>query len=184
MKRGGAMLNILVLCTGNSARSILGEVLFNSLGKGRVQAFSAGSQPAGKVNPGALLKLEELGLSTSGLRSKSWDEFAGDDALPIDIVITVCDNAAGETCPVWYGSPVTVHWGIPDPAIEGSEEEIRAAFDRACASLERRVSAALELPLESMPPEKQRGALAAIHDAAGSTQNDGDAQDTSFAERQ
>ena len=161
------MLNVLVLCTGNSARSILGEVLFNTLGEGRVRAISAGSKPAGTVNPGALAKLQSEDLSTAGLRSKSWDEFAND--TPIDLVITVCDNAAGEACPVWYGSPVTVHWGIPDPAIDGSEDEIREAFDKAYASLERRVRAALELPLESMPPDKQREALAAIHDAARDT---------------
>ena len=160
------MLNILVLCTGNSARSILGEVLFNTLGNGRVTAASAGSQPAGKVNPGALVKLEAEGLSTEGLRSKSWDEFADSSEYPVDIVITVCDNAAGEACPVWYGSPVTVHWGIPDPAIEGSDEEIRAAFDRAYAALERRIRAALELPLEEMPPEKRQDALTAIHASA------------------
>lgn len=160
------MLNVLVLCTGNSARSILGEVLFNTVGHGRVTAVSAGSRPAGKVNPGALAKLRAEGLSTDGLRSKSWDEFADTSERPVDIVVTVCDNAAGETCPVWYGSPVTVHWGIPDPAIEGSDEEIREAFDRAYASLERRIKAALELPLEDMPPEKRRDALAAIHDSA------------------
>lgn len=160
------MLHVLVLCTGNSARSILGEVLFNSLGNGRVTAVSAGSRPAGKVNPGALARLEREGLSTDGLRSKSWDEFADSSEHPVDVVITVCDNAAGESCPVWYGSPVTVHWGIPDPAIEGSEEAIRAAFDRAFASLERRVRAALELPLEDMTPEKRKDALAAIHASA------------------
>ncbi len=169
------MINVLVLCTGNSARSILGEVLFNTLGYGRVTAVSAGSKPAGKVNPGALAKLEAEGLSTEGLRSKSWDEFADTSEHPIDIVVTVCDSAAGETCPVWYGSPVTVHWGIPDPAIEGSDEEIREAFDRAYASLERRIKAALELPLEDMSPDKRRDALAAIHDSATDSASESDA---------
>ncbi len=157
------MINVLVLCTGNSARSILGEVLFNERGAGRIEASSAGSQPAGRVNPGALAKLEREGLPTTGLRSKSWDEFAGDDGQHFSIVITVCDNAAGETCPVWHGSPVRVHWGIPDPAIQGSDDEIRAAFDAAYAALERRILATLELPLESMQPEAIRSALSGIH---------------------
>ena len=161
------MINVLVLCTGNSARSILGEVLFRSLGQGRVQAFSAGSQPAGQVNPGALAKLEREGLATDGLRSKSWDEFAADAEQPFDIVVTVCDRAAGESCPVWYGSPVTVHWGIPDPAIEGSEEDVAAAFDAAYDALYRRIAAALELPLEDMRADKLEEALTAIHEAAG-----------------
>ena len=161
------MINVLVLCTGNSARSILGEVLFRSLGHGRVQAFSAGSQPAGQVNPGALAKIEREGLATDGLRSKSWNEFSADSQRPFDIVITVCDRAAGESCPVWYGSPVTVHWGIPDPAIDGSEDEIAAAFDAAYDALHRRIGAALELPLEDMRADKLKEALTAIHEAAG-----------------
>ncbi len=161
------MINVLVLCTGNSARSILGEVLFTVLGKGRVRACSAGSQPAGKVNPGALARLDREGFSTDGLRSKSWDEFAAESGQPFDIVVTVCDNAAGEACPVWYGSPVTVHWGIPDPAIEGTDEEIREAFDAAYDALNRRISAALELPLEDMRADKLEEALSAIHAAAG-----------------
>ena len=161
------MLNVLVLCTGNSARSILGEVLFASLGNGRVRAFSAGSQPAGQVNPGALEKLAREGHTTKGLRSKSWDEFAADSEQPFDIVITVCDRAAGESCPVWYGSPVTVHWGIPDPAIDGSDGEIAAAFDLAYDALYRRIAAALELPLEDMRADKLEEALTAIHEAAG-----------------
>ena len=161
------MINVLVLCTGNSARSILGEVLCNALGDGRVRAFSAGSQPAGKVNPGAIDKLNREGFGTEGLRSKSWDEFAEDSGQAFDIVITVCDSAAGESCPVWYGSPVTVHWGIPDPAISGGDEEVAVAFDSAFRALERRIKAALELPLEELPGEKIREALDAIHEAAG-----------------
>jgi len=109
-------VNILVLCTGNSCRSILAEVLFNELGLGRVTAYSAGSHPAGAVNPGAIAKLQQEGHAASGLESKSWDRFSGSNAPVIDIVITVCDSAAGESCPIWNGAPVTVHWGIHDPA--------------------------------------------------------------------
>ncbi len=148
--------NVLVLCTGNSARSILGEVLINELGGPRLRAFSAGSQPVGKVNPGALQKLEREGHSIAGLESKSWDRFSGADAPSIDIVITVCDNAAGESCPVWNGAPVTVHWGIPDPAADGD-------FDAAYARLRARVEAMLELPIDSLDPEQLREKLTAIH---------------------
>ena len=164
---GDYVINVLVLCTGNSARSILGEVLFNSHGAGRVRAFSAGSRPVGRVNPGAIEKLREEGFATDELRSKSWDEFSAETGQAIDIVITVCDSAAGESCPVWFGSPVTVHWGIPDPAIEGSPEEVAAAFTEAYDSLERRVKAALEIPLEELPADKLKEALNAIHVAAG-----------------
>ena len=150
-------INILVLCTGNSARSILGEVLFNELGGDRLRAFSAGSHPVGQVNPGALKKLAAEGHSTEGLSSKSWDRFSGSDAPDIDIVITVCDNAAGEVCPLWRGSPVTVHWGIPDPAID---EE----FDSAYARLRSRVKAVLELPLADMETTERREALSRIHE--------------------
>ena len=123
-------LNILILCTGNSCRSILGEVLFNELGDGRVQACSAGSQPAGAVNPRAIEKLAAEGHAVVGLASKSWDTFSGPDAPALDIVITVCDSAAGETCPVWSGGPITVHWGIPDPA-DAIPDEAEAAFERS-----------------------------------------------------
>lgn len=142
--------NVLVLCTGNSARSILGEVLFNTLGKGKFKAFSAGSKPAGKVNPGALEWLAANGHSSEGLRSKSWDEFAQPGAPEFDFVFTVCDNAAGEVCPVWYGSPVTAHWGIPDPAhIEGDEAR-RAAFNKAAEQLARRIQLFMSLPVEKL----------------------------------
>jgi arsenate reductase len=151
-------INVLVLCTGNSARSILGEVLINELGRGRLQAFSAGSKPVGQVNPGALRKLEQEGHSTSGLESKSWDRFSGPDAPKIDIVITVCDNAAGESCPLWNGAPVSVHWGIPDPAADND-------FDAAYARLRRRIEAMLELPLESLDAARLADALAGIHDS-------------------
>ena len=133
-------MNVLVLCTGNSARSILAEVLINELGDGRFRAYSAGSHPAGKVNPGAIDKLERAGLSTEGLASKSWDEFAGPGAPEMDYIITVCNNAAGETCPVWPGHPATEHWDIEDPAgVGASDEERRAAFEEAYAVLEKRI---------------------------------------------
>jgi arsenate reductase len=142
--------NVLVLCTGNSARSILGEVLFNKLGKGRFKAYSAGSKPAGKVNPGALEWLQANGFGTEGLRSKSWDEFAAPGAPEFDFVFTVCDNAAGEVCPVWYGTPMTAHWGIPDPAhIEGDEAR-RAAFNKAAEQLTRRIQLFMSLPIEKL----------------------------------
>lgn len=141
---------VLVLCTGNSARSILGEVLFNALGKGRFKAWSAGSHPAGRVNPGALEWLQANGYSTEGLRSKSWDEFAAPGAPEFDFVFTVCDNAAGEVCPVWFGSPMTAHWGIPDPAHVGGDEARRAAFRQAAQQLARRIELFLQLPIEKL----------------------------------
>jgi arsenate reductase len=142
--------NVLVLCTGNSARSILGEVLFNAMGKGKFKAYSAGSKPAGKVNPGALEWLEAKGYSTEGLRSKSWDEFAAPGAPQFDFVFTVCDNAAGEVCPVWYGSPMTAHWGIPDPAHVEGDEARRAAFKKAAEQLARRIQLFMSLPVEKL----------------------------------
>ncbi|MCC6879988.1 MAG: arsenate reductase ArsC, partial [Rhodocyclaceae bacterium] len=143
--------NILVLCTGNSARSILAEALFNALGGGRVRAFSAGSRPAGKVNPFALELLEEQGLDTAGLRSKSWDEFAAPGAPELDLVVTVCGNAAGETCPVWPGNFLRAHWGVDDPAAaEGSDEDKRAAFMKAYALLAERILTFLSLSFETM----------------------------------
>ena len=158
-------MRILVLCTGNSCRSILAEVLFNELGQGRVTAYSAGSHPAGAVNPGAIAKLQKESHSTSGLRSKSWDEFTGPDAPAIDVVITVCDNAAGESCPVWNASPVTLHWGIPDPA-DTTAEQMDAAFDLAYSQLRGRIEQVLELPLESLDIRYRKDALQRIHDAA------------------
>ena len=149
-------INVLVLCTGNSARSILGEVLINELGRGRLRAWSAGSHPVGQVNPGALQKLAGEGHETAGLSSKSWDQFSGADAPPVDIVITVCDNAAGEACPLWNGAPVTVHWGIPDPAADGD-------FDAAYTRLRRRVEAMLALPLEDLDAAAREHALRRVH---------------------
>jgi arsenate reductase len=142
--------NVLVLCTGNSARSILGEVLFNKLGKGRFRAYSAGSKPAGQVNLGALEWMQANGFSTEGLRSKSWDEFAAPGAPEFDFVFTVCDNAAGEVCPVWYGSPMTAHWGIPDPAHVEGDEARRAAFNKAADQLTRRIQLFLSLPIDKL----------------------------------
>jgi len=134
------MINVLVLCTGNSARSILSEALINHLGQGRFRAHSAGSKPAGRVNPLAVRVLEEHGVPTAGLRSKSWDEFAGSSAPAMDIVITVCDNAAGETCPLWPGTPARVHWGLADPAsVAGTEAQKLRAFRETHRQVEARV---------------------------------------------
>jgi protein-tyrosine-phosphatase len=145
------MKNVLFLCTGNSARSILAETYLNAAAKGRFQAFSAGSHPAGKVNPFALDLLRKNRLPTDGLRSKSWDEFAAAGAPMLDFVFTVCDNAAGEVCPVWPGQPITAHWGVADPAaVEGSDEEKRRAFLRAYAELSNRINLFLNLPLQKL----------------------------------
>lgn len=159
-----SVLKVLVLCTGNSCRSIIAEAMINSFGRGRLAGFSAGSHPAGAVNPQALAKLEQHGLDTRGLRSKSWNEFAGPSAPEIDIVITVCDSAAGESCPLWAGCPVTVHWGIADPAA-ASGDDIGPAFECAYAELEERIKLMLELPLESMDSRARRDSLARIHDS-------------------
>jgi arsenate reductase (thioredoxin) len=141
--------NILFLCTGNSARSILAEAILNKEGVGRFRAFSAGSFPKGEVHPAALNLLSELGHPTDGLRSKSWDEFAADGAPELDFIFTVCDNAAGEICPVWPGKPITAHWGIEDPAaVEGDGQA--AAFWGAYQGLQRRIGLFLALPLESI----------------------------------
>jgi arsenate reductase (thioredoxin) len=144
-------MNILVLCTGNSARSILGEVILNRHGAGRVTAFSAGSQPKGAVHPGALRLLARRGIDTSGLRSKSWDVFTGPDAPVIDLVITVCGNAAGEVCPVFPGAPLRAHWGLPDPAaVTGDDAAVDAAFAQTWDWLAMRAEALFALPFETM----------------------------------
>ena len=154
--------NVLILCTGNSARSVLGEVLFNVLGKGKFKAYSAGSKPAGKVNPGALEWLENHGHNTEGLRSKSWNEFAEPSAPEFDFIFTVCDNAAGEACPLWLGHPATAHWGIPDPAhIEGDEAR-RTAFNHAAEQLARRIQLFMCLPIEKMDKLTLKEKLAEI----------------------
>ncbi|HUB64443.1 MAG TPA: arsenate reductase ArsC [Methylocella sp.] len=143
--------NVLFLCSGNSARSIFAEAILNKDGGGRFCAFSAGSQPKGAVNPFALQVLEGRGYPTGGLRSKSWEEFAQPGAPVMDFIFTVCDNAAGETCPVWPGQPVTAHWGIEDPAaVQGSDIKKEAAFDKAFYYLERRISLFRNLPLKSL----------------------------------
>jgi protein-tyrosine-phosphatase len=140
--------NVLFLCTGNSARSILGESLLNAVGRGRFRAYSAGSHPAGRVNPFALELLAKNRFPTEDLRSKNWDEFAAPGAPALDFVFTVCDNAAGEACPVWPGQPVSAHWGIPDPAaVEGSDDDKRRAFLDAFVTLRRRIELFTSLPI-------------------------------------
>ena len=165
--------NVLFLCTGNSARSILAEVLLNQGGKGRFRAYSAGSFPKGEVNPHAIRLLETLKLSTDGLRSKSWDEFAKPGAPPLDFIITVCDNAAGEVCPIWPGKPETAHWGIPDPAAaEGSDAEIAAAFATAARQLRARIDLFLNLPLASIDRMTIQNRLKNIQAKASQSDND------------
>lgn len=155
--------NVLVLCTGNSARSIMGEGLINLLGKGRFKAYSAGSHPTGTVNPLALEMLQSAGYDTTGMRSKSWDEFAGPDAPRMDFVFTVCDKAAGEVCPVWPGHPLTAHWGFEDPAaVQGDEEHKRAAFRRVFRQIMCRVRAFVSLPLEQLDEAAIKREIVAI----------------------
>jgi arsenate reductase len=143
--------NVLFLCTGNSARSIMAEAILNHKGAGRFTAYSAGSHPSGAVRPEALNQLQLAGLSIDGLRSKSWDEFAAPGAPSINFIFTVCDNAANEVCPIWPGHPMTAHWGIPDPAaVKGSPEAIDRAFRDAFSVLDRRISLFLSLPLSTL----------------------------------
>ena len=143
--------NVLFICTGNSARSIMAEALMNHLGKGRFKAWSAGSFPKGEVNPFALQTLQALRIRTDGLRSKSWDEFAQPGAPSMDFVFTVCDQAAGEVCPIWPGMPMTAHWGLPDPAaVEGSNEVKQQAFRDAAVTISRRIELMLALPLSGL----------------------------------
>jgi len=143
--------NVLFLCTGNSARSIMAEAILNKMGGGRFRAYSAGSNPTGRVNPHALALLERLGFPVADLRSKSWSEFAVPEAPGLDFIFTVCDNAAGEVCPVWPGRPMTAHWGIPDPAaIQGDARQIEAAFKEALLALQHRIELFTELPLKGL----------------------------------
>lgn len=143
--------NVLFLCTGNSARSILAEAILNKAGRGRFRAYSAGSQPKGEVNPFAIRLLQQTGFDTAFARSKSWDEFAADGAPQMDFVFTVCDSAAAETCPVWPGQPMTAHWGIPDPAgVEGSDTEKALAFADAFRQLNTRIGIFTSLPVASL----------------------------------
>lgn len=140
--------NVLFLCTGNSARSIMAEALVSTMGRGRFRGYSAGSKPGGKVNPYAIEQVKKTGYATDKLRSKSWDEFAAPDAPQMDFIITVCDNAAGEVCPAWPGHPASAHWGFEDPAaVEGSDEEKRAAFERIFKQIMARMTAFVCLPL-------------------------------------
>jgi arsenate reductase len=155
--------NVLVLCTGNSARSIMAEAILNAFGEGRVLGYSAGSHPGGTVNPAALQQLQAAGLPTERLRSKSWDEFSAKGAPTMDIVITVCDNAAKESCPLWHGAPVTVHWGIPDPAaVKGSDAEVRRAFATAYDVLRHRLQRLIDLPLAQLDADSLRSQLQEI----------------------
>ena len=143
--------NVLFLCTANSARSIMAEALLNHVGRGRFRGYSAGSYPGGKVNPLSLEILDQSGIATTGLRSKSWDEFAKPGAPEMDFIFTVCDNAAGEVCPIWPGKPVTAHWGVPDPAaVRGRDDQRRAAFRDAAAILRRRIDLLVNLPLSGL----------------------------------
>jgi len=143
--------NVLFLCTGNSARSILAEAILNFLGKPRFTAYSAGSHPSGAVRPEALQRLDEAGIPTQGLRSKSWDEFSQPGAPAMDFIFTVCDNAAKEVCPIWPGHPTTAHWGVPDPAAaQGSAQEVERAYREAFSILERRIGLFMSLPLASI----------------------------------
>ena len=158
-----APLNVLFLCTGNSARSIMAEAILNRAGAGRFRAFSAGSRPKGAVHPGTLSLLEGLGYDTSKFRSKPWTEFARPGAPPLDFIFTVCDNAAGEACPVWPGHPMTAHWGIPDPAeATGSEAEVALAFKDAYRMLERRIGIFIALPIAALNTLTLQGRLREI----------------------
>jgi arsenate reductase len=155
--------HVLFLCTGNSARSILAESLVNHWGRGKFRGFSAGSFPKGQVHPMAMQLLRQLNLPTKGLRSKSWDEFAAPGAPPLDFIFTVCDNAAGEVCPLWPGKPMTAHWGIADPAaVVGTDAEKVAAFNRALKELETRIKSLTELPLGSLDRMQLQEMLRAI----------------------
>lgn len=154
--------NVLFLCTGNSARSILAEAILNLKGAGRFHAFSGGSHPSGKVHPGAIELLEQTGFPTAGLRSKSWDEFAEPHAPKMDFIFTVCDSAAGEMCPIWPGHPMTAHWGVPDPAPVVDETERQAAFRAAMRLLSRRIDLLASLPIKSISEAALRAQLRAI----------------------
>ncbi len=164
----GKIYNVLFLCTGNSARSIMAEALLNRDGQGRFRAFSAGSQPKGGMHPTALALLEHNIFKTGGLRSKSWDEFATPDAPALDFVFTVCDNAAGEVCPVWPGQPMSAHWGIEDPAaVEGEGQ--RAAFERALHFLHNRISLFVSLPFDAIDKMSLADKLGAIGRTEGAS---------------
>jgi protein-tyrosine-phosphatase len=164
-----APFNVLFLCTGNSARSIMAEMILNRAGQGRFRAFSAGSQPKGQVHPYALDLLRKLNFDVSGLRSKSWQELSGADAPKLDFVFTVCDNAAAETCPVWPGQPMTAHWGVPDPATAtGKDAEVRLAFADAFRMMSNRINIFVSLPIRSLDQlslQRQLDAIGKTKDA-------------------
>ena len=162
--------NVLFLCTGNSARSIIAEAILNKIGSGRFRAWSAGSQPKGRVNPRTLTLLRGLGFDTSGFRSKSWNEFAKPGAPALDFVFTVCDNAAGEACPIWPGKPITAHWGISDPAeATGTEAQIGQAFSDAYRMLNQRISLFTSLPIASLDKLTLQNRLREIGRSQGAT---------------
>lgn len=164
------IFNVLFLCTHNSARSILAESALNKLGEGRFRGFSAGSHPRGAVNPDALRLLQRIGYPTEGLRSKSWDEFAAPGAPVMDFVFTVCDSAAGETCPVWPGHPVTAHWGIEDPSrVTGTDIERERAFVTALRYLENRIKLLLALPIDKLEAQALQAAVREIGRGEGAT---------------
>ena len=156
--------NVLFLCTHNSARSVMAEALLNVLGRERFQAFSAGSMPSGRVNPFAVEKAKAIGFDTSAVRSKSWDEFAAPGAPHMDIIVTVCDDAAGEVCPIWPGHPATVHWGFPDPSrVEGGDDAKRAAFDQVFVAIRRRIELLVNLPVDKLEHLALKDELKRIH---------------------
>lgn len=170
------IFNVLFLCTGNSARSILAESALNKLGGGRFRAFSAGSFPKGTVNPDAIALLERIDYPTEGLRSKSWEEFSAPDAPVMDFVFTVCDDAAGETCPVWLGHPMTAHWGIEDPShVEGTAVERERAFVTALRYLENRIKLFIALPFERLDAMALRAHVHEIGQGEGASSRRGDA---------
>ncbi|RZI40435.1 arsenate reductase ArsC [Herbaspirillum sp. HC18] len=155
--------NVLFLCTGNSARSIMAEALVTTMGKGRFRGFSAGSHPGGKVNPFAIEQVKATGYAVDNLRSKSWDEFAGPDAPQMDFIITVCDNAAGEVCPVWPGHPLSAHWGFEDPAaLEGTDEEKRAVFSKVFKQIMSRMNTFVNLPVNMLDKNAIRAEMRKI----------------------
>ncbi|HZW21292.1 arsenate reductase ArsC [Noviherbaspirillum sp.] len=157
--------NVLFLCTGNSARSIMAEALVTTMSGGRLRGFSAGSHPGGKVNPFAIEQVKATGYPDDNLRSKSWDEFAAPEAPRMDFIVTVCDNAAGEVCPVWPGHPVSAHWGFEDPAaVEGTDEEKRAAFSKVFKQIAQRVQVFVNLPLHALDKDAIRSEMQKIGD--------------------
>ena len=163
MEAAPRVYNVLFLCTGNSARSIMAESVLRHVGGQRFAAFSAGSHPAGRVNRFALEHLAASGLPTAGMRSKNWNEFAAPDAPSLDFIFTVCDNAAGEACPVWPGRPMTAHWGVPDPAaVEGTDDDRRKAFAHACNALAARIRLFVNLPLDKLDRQSLATELRAI----------------------